>query len=224
MSFLKSATLVAAAAALGLSGCMVNPNTGERTASKTAVYGAGAAITCGIIGAISHGSKGARNSAAACGAIGAGVGGYMDYQESKLRESLANTGVEVQRSGNEIKLTMPESVTFPTNSYMLTPQAQMSLDKASQTLATYVDTNVSVIGHADSTGNDGINIPLSNNRAQAVANYLNQRGVAAGRLSVFGRGSSQPIASNTTPEGRAQNRRVEILINPNQAAARAAGA
>lgn len=224
MSFLKSATLVAAAAALGLSGCMVNPNTGERTASKTAVYGAGAAITCGIIGAISHGSKGARNSAAACGAIGAGVGAYMDYQESKLRESLANTGVEVQRSGNEIKLTMPESVTFPTNSYELTPQAQMSLDKASQTLATYNETNLTIVGHADSSGNDSINVPLSHNRAQAVANYLNQRGVAGGRLSVFGRGASQPIASNATPEGRAQNRRVEILINPNQAAARAAGA
>ena len=224
MSFLKSATLVAAAATLGLSGCMVNPNTGERTASKTAVYGAGAAITCGIIGAISHGSKGARNSAAACGAIGAGVGAYMDYQESKLRESLANTGVEVQRSGNEIKLTMPESVTFPINRYELTPQAQMSLDKAAQTLTTYNETNLTIVGHADSSGNDSINVPLSHNRAQAVANYLNQRGVAAGRLSVAGRGSSQPIASNTTPEGRAQNRRVEILINPNQAAARAAGA
>lgn len=224
MSFLKSATLVAAAAALGLSGCMVNPNTGERTASKTAVYGAGAAITCGIIGAISHGSKGARNSAAACGAIGAGVGAYMDYQESKLRESLANTGVEVQRSGNEIKLTMPESVTFPINSYELTPQAQMSLDKAAQTLTTYNETNLTIVGHADSSGNDSINVPLSHNRAQAVANYLNQRGVAAGRLSVAGRGASQPIASNATPEGRAQNRRVEILINPNQAAARAAGA
>lgn len=224
MSFLKSATLVAAAAALGLSGCMVNPNTGERTASKTAVYSAGAAITCGIIGAISHGSKGARNSAAACGAIGAGVGAYMDYQESKLRESLANTGVEVQRSGNEIKLTMPESVTFPINSYELTPQAQMSLDKAAQMLATYNETNLTIVGHADSTGNDSTNVPLSHNRAQAVANYLNQRGVAAGRLSVAGRGASQPIASNATPEGRAQNRRVEILINPNQAAARAAGA
>lgn len=224
MSFLKSATLVAAAAALGLSGCMVNPNTGERTASKTAVYGAGAAITCGIIGAISHGSKGARNSAAACGAIGAGVGAYMDYQESKLRESLANTGVEVQRSGNEIKLTMPESVTFPINSYELTPQAQMSLNKAAQTLTTYNETNLTIVGHADSSGNDSINVPLSHNRAQAVANYLNQRGVAAGRLSVAGRGASQPIASNATPEGRAQNRRVEILINPNQAAARAAGA
>ena len=128
MKLFQSATVVAVAAALGLSGCVTNPNTGQRTASKTAVYGVGAAVTCGIIGAITHGSKGARNSAAACGAVGAGVGGYMDYQEQKLRESLANTGVEVAREGNQIKLTMPESITFATGRYDLSPHAQSSLD------------------------------------------------------------------------------------------------
>ncbi|RRD90741.1 OmpA family protein [Conchiformibius steedae] len=215
MKRFQSVTVVAVAAALGLSGCVTNPNTGERTASKTAVYGVGAAVTCGIIGAITHGSKGARNSAAACGAVGAGVGGYMDYQEQKLRESLANTGVEVAREGNQIKLTMPESVTFATGRYDLLPPAQSSLDKAAQTLAMYTDTTISIIGHADSTGNDEINNPLSQNRANSVAQYLNSRGVAVSRMSlVAGRGSYQPIASNATPEGRAQNRRVEILINP----------
>lgn len=214
MKLFQSATVVAVAAALGLSGCVTNPNTGERSASKTAVYGVGAAVTCGIIGAITHGSKGARNSAAACGAVGAGVGGYMDYQEKKLRESLANTGVEVAREGNQIKLTMPESVTFATGRYDLSPHAQSSLDKAAQTLAMYTDTTISIIGHTDSTGNDEINNPLSQNRANSVAQYLNSRGVAASRMSVAGRGSYQPIASNATPEGRAQNRRVEILINP----------
>lgn len=218
MSFLKSVTITATAAVLGLSGCVVNPNTGERTISKTAAYGTTAAVTCGIIGAITHGSKGARNSAAACGALGAGIGGYMDYQEQKLRESLANTGVEVAREGNQIKLTMPENVTFATGSYELSPHARMSLDKASETLAKYVDTNITIVGHTDSTGSDEINNPLSQNRAQAVAHYLNNRGVAANRMSTVGRGSYQPIAPNTTVEGRAQNRRVEVLINPNTAA------
>lgn len=214
MKLLKSATLIATMAALGLSGCVTNATTGEKQASKTAVYGVGAAVTCGIIGAITHGSTGARNSAAACGAIGAGVGGYMDYQEAKLREQLANTGVEVEREGNQIKLTMPENVTFATGRYDLSSQAQTSLNGAAETLAKYIDTTITVVGHTDSTGNDSINIPLSQNRANAVAQYLVSKGVASNRISVAGRGASQPIATNSTAEGRAQNRRVEILINP----------
>lgn len=214
MKLLKSMTIVATVAALGLSGCTTNPHTGQRQISKTAAYGTAAAVTCGIIGAISHSSKGARNSAAICGAIGAGVGGYMDYQEAKLRESLQNTGVEVAREGNQIKLTMPENVTFATGRYDLSAQAQSALDKAAQTLATYTDTTLSIVGHTDNTGTDAINNPLSQNRAQSVAGYLSTRGVSAARMNVQGRGSYQPVATNSTVEGRAQNRRVEILINP----------
>ncbi len=214
MNMLKKITLMATVAAMGLSGCVTNSTTGEKQVSKTAAYGVGAAVTCGIIGAITHGSKGARNSAAACGAVGAGVGGYMDYQEKKLREQLANTGVEVERQGNQIKLTMPENVTFATGRYDLSANAQNSLNGAAQTLATYNETTISIIGHTDSTGNDSINIPLSQNRANSVAQYLVSKGVASNRISTAGRGASQPIATNSTAEGRAQNRRVEILINP----------
>lgn len=210
---LKTLTLVVVSSAVALSGCVTNAQ-GQQQISKTALYGGGAAITCGIIGAITHGGKGARNSALACGAVGAGVGGYMDYQEKKLREQLANTGVTVERQGNQIKLTMPENVTFATNSSVLSAQAQSSLVQAAQTLATYNETTITIVGHADSSGSDAINDPLSYNRAQAVAHYLGQHGVAASRMSVSGQGSRQPIASNATPEGRAQNRRVEILINP----------
>ncbi|ULJ61222.1 OmpA family protein [Wielerella bovis] len=217
MTILKKMTVVAIAAALGLSGCVTNAQ-GQQTMSKTAMYGLGSAAACSIVGALTHGSKGARNSALACGAIGAGVGGYMDYQEQKLREQLQGTGVTVERQGNQIKLTMPENVTFATNSAALSAQAMTSLEQAAQTLATYVDTTISIVGHTDSTGNDAINNPLSYNRAQSVATYLNQRGVAANRMSIAGQGSRQPIASNATVEGRAQNRRVELLINPSQAA------
>lgn len=211
---MKQLTISTIAAAMILSACTINPTTGQQQVSKTALYGAGAAVTCGIIGAITHGGKGARNSALACGAVGAGVGGYMDYQEQKLREQLAGTGIDVQREGNQIKLTMPENVTFATGSYALSPAAQNSLANAAQTLATYNQTTIRVVGHTDITGSDAINNPLSHNRAQAVANYLNQRGVAFQRMSVWGEGSRMPIASNDTWEGRAQNRRVEILINP----------
>ncbi|QEY26849.1 OmpA family protein [Neisseria zalophi] len=222
MKMLKPLTVLATASALALAGCVTDPVTGQQRASKTAMYGLGGAAACGIIGALTHGGKGARNSALACGAIGAGVGGYMDYQEKQLRESLANTNVEVERNGNQIKLVMPESVTFATNSSTLNGNAIDALNKAAETLVKYHDTTLTVAGHTDNTGSDAINEPLSRRRAQSVADYLHQRGVAASRLSTVGYGSRQPVAGNDTWEGRAKNRRVEILINPDQNAVRAA--
>ena len=108
MKFLKPLTVAALAIPLALTGCVTDPVSGQRNASKTAMYGLGGAAVCGIVGALTHGGKGARNSALACGAIGAGVGGYMDYQEKKLRENLKNTNIEVERQGNQIKLVMPQ--------------------------------------------------------------------------------------------------------------------
>ena len=211
MKFLKPLTVIATAIPLALTGCVTDPVTGQQSASKTAMYGLGGAAVCGIVGALTHGGKGARNSALACGAVGAGIGGYMDYQEKKLRQSLANTNIEVERQGNQIKLVMPENVTFATGSAALSGQAQSALSAAAQTLVQYPD-----------TGNDAINEPLSRNRAESVATFLQSRGVSSTRLSTFGYGSRQPIASNATVEGRAQNRRVEILINPDQRAIDAA--
>ena len=214
MNLLKPLTLLATSSILVLTGCVTDPYTGQQKASKTAMYGLGGAAACGAIGALTHGGKGARNAALACGAVGAGVGGYMDYQEAKLSESLKNTDVQVSREGNQIKLTMPSAVTFATNSATLSSPAMDSLNKAAETLVQYPETTVTVAGHTDSTGNDSINQPLSERRAQSVSGYLVQRGVAGSRLNTAGYGSRQPIASNDNETGRAQNRRVEILINP----------
>ena len=205
MNILKPLTVAVLAAPLALAGCVTDPVTGQQSASKTAVYGLGGAAVCGIVGALTHGGKGARNSALACGAIGAGVGGYMDYQAKKLRESLANTDVKVEQQGNQIKLVMPENVTFATNSATLSANARDALTAASKTLVQYPDTTLTINGHTDNTGSDAINDPLSRNRAQSVASFLQSQ-----------------VASNATPEGRAQNRRVEILINPDQNAIKAA--
>ncbi|WP_274584971.1 OmpA family protein [Neisseria leonii] len=213
MKFLKPMTLSAAACAMLLTGCVTNAD-GSKSASKTAMYSLGGAAACGVVGALTKGSKGARNAALACGAVGAGVGGYMDYQEAKLRDSLKGTPVEVSREGNQIKLTMPSGVTFATNSATLNNTAVISLNSAAETLVQYPETTITIVGHTDNTGSLSINQPLSERRAQAVAAYLTQRGVAASRLSTVGYADSRPVAANDTEAGRAQNRRVEILINP----------
>lgn len=214
MMKLKQTAAVLAAATLALGGCVTDPVTGQQTISKTALYGLGGAAACGAIGAMTHGGKGARNAALGCGAVGAGVGAYMDIQEKRLREELANSQVEVQRQGDQIKLVMPSGVTFSTNSAALSPDAVNSLNKVAEVLAQYPETTITVAGHTDNTGNDRINEPLSQQRAQSVANYLHGRGVAAARIRTAGYGSRSPVADNATEAGRAQNRRVEIIINP----------
>lgn len=214
MKMWKTFSAVAVCSTLVLSACAIDPATGKRDLNNTAIYGLGSAATCGIVGALTHGSKGARNSALACGAVGAGAGAYMDYQERQLRQSLANTQVQVDRVGDEIRLVMPESITFATGSAALNSSSTSTLASVSDVLAKYTDTTIQVVGHTDSTGSDAINEPLSRNRAAAVGNFLVNRGVAASRISATGMGSRQPIASNATADGKAQNRRVEIKVNP----------
>lgn len=216
MNTWKKFSLMAIVAALALSACATDPVTGQVDRNNTVLGALGGAATCGIVGALTHGSKGARNSALACGAIGAGVGAYMDHQERQLRQSLANTQVEVNRVGDEIRLVMPESITFATGSYQLNNSAATSLNSVGSVLAQYTDTTISIVGHTDNTGSDAINEPLSRNRASAVANYLVSRNVAANRITTSGAGSRQPVASNNTAAGRAENRRVEITVNPIQ--------
>lgn len=145
---------------------------------------------------------------------GAGVGYYMDEQERKLRQQTAGTDVQVIRQGDELLLNMPSGVTFDTNSYTVKPEFRGTLDQVASTLREYNKTIVDVYGHTDSTGNDTINVPLSQNRARAVADYLTTRGVQSARIGTQGFAASRPIASNDTPEGRQANRRVEIKLVP----------
>lgn len=215
-----SRSIVGMGAALSLMGataCTTDPVTGERQISKAAIgAGLGAALGAGT-GAL-VGGRHSRTEAivgAGIGAIAGGaIGAYMDKQERELRAKTAGTDVEVVRKGDEILLNIPSGITFATNSYAIQPQFQKTLDDVASTLASYNQTYIDVYGHTDSTGNDSINVPLSQNRAQAVANYLGSRGVASARIGTRGFGASQPIGSNATVEGRQQNRRVEIKIVP----------
>lgn len=205
-------TILLSSAVLGLSACTtVNPYTGEQQTSNAVRYGAIGGVVCGLIGATEN-SRRARNAALGCGAVGAGVGAYMDAQEAELRQQLSGTGVQVQRNGDELNLIMPGNVTFNTNEYAIRSQFNSVLDAVAQVLYKYADTRLVVSGHTDSTGSADYNYGLSERRARSVSNYLAARGVDQNRLLVQGMGPDRPIASNASESGRAQNRRVELQI------------
>lgn len=212
--------LVPLAAAALLVGCATtDPYSGQTQRSQTATgAGIGAAVGAAAGALSGDGSTSRRDRAlvgAAVGAAaGAGIGAYMDRQEEALRQSTRGTGIEVDRRGDDIVLNMPSSVTFGFDSSELTMSARNALNDVASILNQYTDTRVNIAGHTDSTGNADYNQRLSERRAESVGNYLAQSGVSRNRLYMTGYGQTQPVASNATEEGRAQNRRVEITLSP----------
>jgi outer membrane protein OmpA-like peptidoglycan-associated protein len=185
--------------------------------SKTAKYGGLGALAGAVAGAaINHDNrgKGALIGAAVAGAAGAGYGYYVDKQEEELRRSMQGTGVEVQRQGDTIQLIMPGNITFATDSADIASSFYTPLNNLAGSFRQYNQNSIEIVGHTDSTGNHAYNMGLSQRRAQSVANYLMAQGVDASRLSTRGAGPDQPIASNATADGRAQNRRVEVTLRP----------
>ena len=217
MNRLAKLTVVLVTTALPLAACTTNPETGNKTISKSVLGGLGGAVGGYLLGDLIGGKRDRTEKilGAGIGAVaGAGVGYYMDEQEKKLRRQTAGTGIGVTREGDELVLDMPSEVTFATGSANLDPAFRSTLDNVAATLTEYEKTSVDVLGHTDSTGSDAFNQTLSQQRSSTVANYLSQRGVQPVRLATRGYGESQPRASNTTVEGRASNRRVEIRIVP----------
>ena len=207
--------LIMSVAALSLlAACATDPYTGQSKVSNTAWgTGIGAAVGAGI-GALVGGEKGALVGAGVGAVGGAATGGYMDVQASKLRQELVGTGVQVQEMNGQVRLIMPSNITFATDSAVFQTSFNRVLDSVAKVLKEYDQTLVQVVGYTDNTVTLAYNNQLSLKRAQAVATYLQNRGVSASRLSVMGMGPNNPIASNSTAAGREQNRRVEItLIN-----------
>ena len=206
-----------------LSGCASqNPydNQGQQSSggmSKTAKYGGLGALAGAVAGAaINHDNrgKGALIGAAVAGAAGAGYGYYVDKQEEELRRSMQGTGVEVQRQGDTIQLIMPGNITFATDSADIASSFYTPLNNLAGSFRQYNQNSIEIVGHTDSTGSAAYNQDLSERRARSVAGILTAGGVAQNRITTAGRGASQPVASNDTVAGRAQNRRVQILITP----------
>ncbi|MGS4947254.1 OmpA family protein [Meridianimarinicoccus sp. RP-17] len=210
--------LIAAASALALASCTTsqfdapagNPENRNTTAG---------AITGGVIGGILAGpATGGSGGRAAAGAVaGAAIGGIIGQRlDRQARELDAELGdqITVTNQGDQLLVNFPQDILFAVDSAAVDAGARTELRKLAANLQRYPDTNVTVIGHTDNTGSAGHNFELSNRRAGTVAGILVDGGVSGTRITSIGRGEDAPVASNLTPEGRAQNRRVEVIIRP----------
>lgn len=217
----KTSLALSLSGVLVLAGCMdgrTNIDDPNYRAQQGAVAGA---VLGGIIGA---GAASGRSSearvrsalvGAALGAAGGGmIGAQLDAQAAELRNSLGNPNVTVTNMGSYLLVNLPESVTFATDSAAVRSDLQADLRSIAANLVSYPNSRIQVLGHTDNTGTAAYNFDLSQRRAVAVRDILLGAGVPANRLSAVGMGEDRPIATNTTAAGRAQNRRVEIIITP----------
>jgi outer membrane protein OmpA-like peptidoglycan-associated protein len=219
-STLVRSSLLVISAALATAGCTTtDAYTGEKkvnNASKGAGIGAAAGA---VLGALTGDNSKERRERALIGAgvgalTGAGVGAYMDKQEAKLRAQLQGTGVSVTRNGDELILNMPGNITFKTASSDLNSNFYQVLDSVALVLKEFDKTLVDVEGHTDSDGSDDYNQQLSMQRANSVGTYLQSHGVNSQRVVALGAGEARPVATNSTPAGKQQNRRVELKLQP----------
>ncbi len=196
-----------------------------QNANNTQKGGAIGATGGAVLGAIIGNNVGSGNNSELGAVIGGVVGGgagvlignSMDKQAQKIEQEIP--GAQVERVDDAIIVTFDENsgVNFDTGKYNINATSQATLDKLAGVLVEFPDTNVLVVGHTDSSGADEMNMTLSKNRAQAVTNYfVSNKGLSAGRFTTNWYGETAPIADNSTAEGRAENRRVNVAIVPNE--------
>lgn len=219
MKAIKTLCAAILAAGMLLTGCNSMTNTG-----KGALIGGGGGGALGAgIGALIGGGKGAAIGSGIGAAVGAGagalIGNRMDKQAAKLKEQLANADVETVKDANDltaIKVTFPGGILFPTNGTTLSATAQTELAQFAASLKENPNTNVQIYGFTDNTGTMAVNQRVSTGRADSVLSYLAQCGITPTRLSAQGVPMADYVATNDTPAGRAQNRRVEIYVSADQ--------
>jgi outer membrane protein OmpA-like peptidoglycan-associated protein len=210
----KTPLILAAVSALALSACVdQSAPMGTRTSQGATLGG----IAGAVVGAATASDGNEVRGALIGGALGAGAGAAMgsalDRQAADLRSTLPSY-ITVSNNGQFLVVNMPQDLLFETNSAALRPELRRDLQAIAGSISRFPDTRIEVIGHTDNTGSAALNQDLSQRRAASVANVLRDSGVPPARLTSFGRGEEQPVASNLTIEGRALNRRVEIIIRP----------
>ncbi|MCA0273314.1 MAG: OmpA family protein [Proteobacteria bacterium] len=217
----KALLIAGTAAMIGLSACTpvdqysADPNQRAKQGALT-----GAAIGAGLGILTGDGGKDKLDRAVVGGLVGAAGGGIignqLDRQAAELQAEISDGRIRIVNEGNQLRVVMPEGILFATDSATVQGSIQNDLYAVADNLNRYPNTRVEVIGHTDNTGAAAYNQDLSDRRAGAVAAILRGAGVSGARIVAYGRGESMPVASNLTPEGKAQNRRVEILIIPTQ--------
>ncbi len=205
-------TLFASTLALALGACAGMSET-QRNAGLGAL---GGAVGGAAIGSATGSDKVGRDAA-----IGAGIGALgayiwtqrMEAQRQAMADATRGTGVDVSRTeDNQLKLDIPNDVSFDVGRAAIKPNMRPILSRFADTLEANPGTSVRIVGHTDSTGSDAVNDPLSTRRAASARDFLVDQGVSPARIEIAGRGSRQPVASNETAAGRAENRRVEIYV------------
>jgi len=213
----QPALALAAALALGAAGCANLDERQQRTAQGAAIGAAAGAI----LGEVTGGRPG--TGAVVGGALGA-IGGNiwsqrMEEKRRAMEQATQGTGVEISRTqDNQLRVQVPSDISFAVGSAALEPRLRPVLEAFAHGLDQDRRSQVRVVGHTDSTGSDAVNDPLSQQRADSVRHFLVDRGVRADRIEAVGRGSREPVASNTTAEDRARNRRVEIFLREAESA------
>lgn len=212
----KTSVTLSLVAALGLSACadsttrIQDPN--YRAQNGVAMGAVGGAVLGSLLS--DHKREGAVRGALIGGLLGGGIGASLDAQAADMRNRLGNPNVTVTNMGDYLLVNLPDDVLFATGSATLRPDLQREIRSIAANLVTYPDSNIEVVGHTDNVGAAAMNMDLSQRRAYSVSSILIGSGVPAGRVTSYGRGEESPVASNLTDAGRAQNRRVEILVRP----------
>lgn len=219
---MKKQSLVAAF----LAGSFVLSSCGLDNAVKGAGIGAvgGAAIGAGIGRVLGNTALGTAIGGVLGGTAGTLIGRKMDKQKKELEASVKDAKIESVNDGQAIRVTFDSGILFATSSASLSAASQATLRKFAANLAEHSDTDLLIVGHTDNTGSDRINNPLSYNRAASVRTFLLSQGVAETRMKVEGKGSTEPVADNSTVVGRRDNRRVEVYILPSKDMVKAAEA
>lgn len=204
--------LVLAVAGLSLAAC-TNPDGSMNRGANGAVIGGLAGVA---VGEAAGGSDKDRIIGGVLGAaIGGTIGNQLESQERELREATAGSGLTVMKDGRTLIVMLPEAITFATGSVAVRSGLVSSIAAVSRNLQAHPNSTVLVEGHTDNVGSYAFNQDLSERRALAVAQILIGNGTPSQRVSAIGRAYSAPVATNSTAEGRAQNRRVAIIITPN---------
>ena len=221
MQSLRTPLLIGTIAVFGIAACATDPAGRQRPmtdAQRGAIIGAATGAVLGGLASRDR-KKGILLGAVGGGLAGTAVGVYMDRQKQDLEKALApeidNGAIQIEKlTGDILRVTMTEQTAFDFDSARVKPGFYPTMDKVSSVVNRYSKTHLTIVGHTDNVGAEQYNQRLSEQRAQTVSQYFNQRGVIPERLATEGRGEVAPRTSNATPDGRRLNRRVEVYIEP----------